>query len=109
MFNIQVVSRALSQSLNIDTFNIDLKRKLNFSLLSLKARASTQSISSIITFNDRVKVLTVMIIAMNNSVKDDYDHYTSAREYLDMLTQRLNARMSMNTREAMIIDHCFNV
>ena len=87
MFNIQIVSRAFFQLINIDTFNIDFKRNINLFLFSLKARVFTQSILSINTFNDRIKVLIVMIIVMNNLIKDDYDHYTSVRKYLDMLTQ----------------------
>lgn len=37
MFSIQAVSRAFSQPPNTDTFNIDIKRNPNLSLLSLKA------------------------------------------------------------------------
>ena len=79
-----------------------------FALNAFKTRTFNQFIATIINSKNRVKVLIVLIIARDNSIKNDFKLYSIATIYLDELNKSLSYEISINKKNKKIMNRCFD-
>ena len=107
--DLQIVLDAFSHHSNdIDVLNIEYSFNLFVVINSLsELRILNKLIATINISLDRMKTLIVMIIARNNSIKNDIALYSKTTKCLNDLTKRLKIDIQMNVEKTSIVKKCF--
>ena len=99
MSSMFVVVFIFENSIIIDEFNVKFHTKITCIIDALRVRILNNFITSIQISSDRVKVLIVITIVLNESI---------ARDYLDNLAKDVNVERTKTMVETKILNDCFN-